>query len=101
MKKALIILAFGALAVACFKNESNPAEDIIPETGYITITATTDGSGDTKVQLTTGSAANKMQLIWSPADRIGVYTPDSNEPFTLSSGSMSATAQFTGAGADI
>ena len=101
MKKALIILAFGALAVACFKKESNPAEDIIPETGYITITATTDGSGDTKVQLTTGSAANKMQLIWSPADRIGVYKPDSNEPFTLSSGSMSATAQFTGAGADI
>ena len=24
MKKALIILAFGALAVACFKKESNP-----------------------------------------------------------------------------
>lgn len=97
MKKALIILAFGALALACSKIESTPAEDIVPlPDGYITITATADGSGDTKVQLTTGSAANKMQLIWSATDRIGVYAPDSNVPFSLSSGSLSATAQFTG-----
>jgi len=97
MKKALIILAFGALALACSKIESTPAEDIVPlPDGYITITATADGSGDTKVQFTTGSAANKMQLIWSATDRIGVYAPDSNVPFSLSSGSLSATAQFTG-----
>lgn len=102
MKKALIILAFGALALACSKIESTPAEDIVPlPDGYITITATADGSGDTKVQLTTGSAANKMQLIWSATDRIGVYAPDSNVPFSLSSGSLSATAQFTGDAAGI
>ena len=102
MKKALIILAFGALALACSKIEPTPAEDIVPlPDGYITITATADGSGDTKVQLTTGSAANKMQLIWSATDRIGVYAPDSNVPFSLSSGSLSATAQFTGDAAGI
>lgn len=102
MKKALIILAFGALALACSKTEPTPAEDIVPlPDGYITITATADGSGDTKVQLTTGSAANKMQLIWSATDRIGVYAPDSNVPFSLSSGSLSATAQFTGDAAGI
>lgn len=97
MKKALIILAFGALALACSKIEPTPAEDIVPlPDGYITITATADDPGDTKVQFTTGSAANKMQLIWSATDRIGVYAPDSNVPFSLSSGSLSATAQFTG-----
>ena len=97
MKKALIILAFGALALACSKIESTPAEDIVPlPDGYITITATADDPGDTKVQFTTGSAANKMQLIWSATYRIGVYAPDSNVPFSLSSGSLSATAQFTG-----
>ena len=102
MKKALIILAFGALALACSKIEPTPAEDIVPlPDGYITITATADGSGDTKVQLTTGSAANKMQLIWSATDRIGVYAPDSNVPFSLSSGSLNATAQFTGDAAGI
>ena len=102
MKKALIILAFGALALACSQIEPTPAEDIVPlPDGYITITATADGSGDTKVQLTTGSAANKMQLIWSATDRIGVYAPDSNVPFSLSSGSLSATAQFTGDAAGI
>ncbi len=102
MKKALIIMAFGALALACSKTEPAPAEDIVPlPDGYITITATADGSGDTKVQLTTGSAANKMQLIWSATDRIGVYVPDSNVPFSLSSGSLSATAQFTGNATDL
>ena len=102
MKKALIILALGALALACSKIGPTPAEDIVPlPDGYITITATADGSGDTKVQLTTGSAANKMQLIWSATDRIGVYAPDSNVPFSLSSGSLSATAQFTGDATDL
>ena len=102
MKKALIILAFGAFSLACSKIESTPAEELTPlPDGYITITATADGSGDTKVQLTTGSAANKMQLIWSATDRIGVYAPDSNVPFSLSSGSLSATAQFTGDAAGI
>ena len=102
MKKALIILAFGAFALACSKIESAPAEDIVPlPDGYITITATADGSGDTKVQLTTGSAANKMQLIWSAIDRIGVYAPDSNVPFSLSYGSLSATGKFTGDATDL
>lgn len=102
MKKALIILAFGAFALACSKMEPAPAEEITPlPDGYITITAMADGSGDTKVQLTTGSAANKMQLIWSATDRIGVYAPDSNVPFSLSSGSLSATGKFTGDATDL
>jgi|GEM_PF-3287177 len=100
MNKSTTILACGILALACTRVATEPLEIQIPEE-YITITATTGDAAETKVQLTTGSAANKMQLIWSPADRIGVYAPYSNEPFTLSSGSMSATAQFTGAAADI
>ena len=97
MKKILIIFALGAITIACSKIATESFEEPVDK-GYITITATADDAGGTKVQLTTGSAANKMQLIWSPADRIGVYSSSENVPFTLSSGDLTSTATFTGEG---
>jgi len=94
MKKSLLFaLAFITLA-ACSKTEINTPPTSFTKGQFVTISASSDMSGATKVTGT--SDGSKINFKWESGDKILVKVGEESAEFTLKSGAGTASATFQG-----
>lgn len=94
MKRAFVFAAVLAAFVSCsVEKQDIPAEGVVPDNNFITITATQEGGPQTRTVLD----EDLIHVLWTPGDQINLFYQDQNARFVSTNDyENTAIAKFQG-----